>query len=136
MTSTQYHFRNRETGDREGTAFSVPHSHLLPTARSELGRWEPTLHTFPPRWERQAWAGGAVISQPFATSARNICCHCHIRLGHQHPPAEDKPFVHQPPSATGSEQEVGRGAPLCSWSNFTRWFLSINKLVTFALRGF
>ena len=90
-------------------------------------------------WELQAEASparprmvDAIISQPFEVSARNICCHYHVWLGQQHPPEEDRTLC--PPPSLRHCQRAGsreRGASP-SWSNFTCWFFSINKLVTFA----
>ena len=126
---------------------SIPTSPFSPgpTTEEQSWAWEaktklPTFQTihFTTR-ELQAEASparprmvDAIISQPFEVSARNICCHYHVWLGQQHPPEEDRTLC-APPSLRHCQRAGSRewGASP-SWSNFTHWFFSINKLVTFA----
>lgn len=114
-----------------------------PAPHSEEQSWDrgsPRSGPSCPTWEltpthhSQPGDGGHSDLPASETWARNLCCHYLMRLGQRQPPAEDEPFVYQPPCATACEQEGSRGlVPISFRSNFTHCFSGINKLVTFAL---
>ena len=112
--------KKQQKNHTNGRAFLLPHSHLVPILSSRAGQRETKtkLPTFLPNALYNLRAAGwgitarlsmvdAIISQPFEASARNICCHYHMWLWQQRPPAEDRTLC--PPPSLCHCQRAGSG---------------------------